>query len=63
MRPCCVALGRELIWVVSPDWFEEFYNEALAIIMSVACLERDRRTSLYISKHKQAPIKAITYIC
>ena len=23
MRPCCVALGRVLIWVVSPDWFEE----------------------------------------
>ena len=22
-RPCCVALGWVLIWVVSPDWFEE----------------------------------------
>ena len=23
MRPCCVALGKVLIWVVSPDWFKE----------------------------------------
>ena len=22
-RPCCVALGWGLIWVVCPDWFEE----------------------------------------
>ena len=25
-RPCCVALGQVLIWVVSPDWFEEHIN-------------------------------------
>ena len=23
MRPSCVALGRVLIWVMSPDWVEE----------------------------------------
>ena len=24
--PCCVALGQVLIWVMSPDWFEELYT-------------------------------------
>ena len=24
MRPCCVALGLVLIWVVSPDWLRSF---------------------------------------
>ena len=26
-RPCCVALGRVLIWVVSPDWVEEHISK------------------------------------
>ena len=28
-RPCCVALGRFLIWVMSPDWVEELYKHHL----------------------------------
>ena len=30
-RPCCIALGRVLIRVVSPDWFEEHLNHHSAI--------------------------------
>ena len=30
-RPCCVALGQVLIWLVSLDWFEEHLNHHSAI--------------------------------
>ena len=30
MRPCCVAIGQVLIWVVSPDWFEEHTHATVA---------------------------------
>ena len=33
-RPCYLAIGRVLIWVMCPDWFEELYNEAFPIIIS-----------------------------
>ena len=32
MRPCYVALGWVLIWVVCPDWFETFVNWVKGII-------------------------------
>ena len=32
MRPCCVALGRVLIWIMCPDWFEELCQSHLILV-------------------------------
>ena len=43
-RPCCVALGRVLIWVVSPDWFEELVNWVSSFPSRVQCFSEGEIT-------------------
>ena len=38
-RPCCIALGQVLIWVLSPDWFEELKPPQRHLSYAIAILE------------------------
>ena len=39
-RPCCVALGQVLIWVVSPNWLRSFVNWVSSFPSRVQCFSQ-----------------------